>query len=84
MKIKVTKIVCDSCQRDGFLQGCLICHKKYCVLCMADLGNPYGLNVCKLCAIKPKIYKILTGYHAHWKSMIIEGNKKLKRTKKAR
>jgi hypothetical protein len=71
MKIKINKEVevCDFCQREGFLTTCVVCRKKYCIMCNGIGYNPYDQNICKCCIKREDVEKV-----------IVDGRKKYERS----
>jgi hypothetical protein len=62
MKIKINKEVevCDFCQRETYLQICIVCKKEFCILCKGIGYNPYNQKICKECIKKEDVEKIIT------------------------
>lgn len=55
--------VCDSCQRGGFLQTCVVCKGRYCLTCEAIIvGCIHELKVCKKCGDDKAVQAISKKY----------------------
>ncbi len=81
MKVKKLIELCDICQRNGYLIKCLVCGREVCLMCKADLGNPYNAGVCKKCEEHPKVNKILQKSLSNWRNNNTRLDKKLMKLK---
>jgi hypothetical protein len=56
--------VCDVCHREGYLQTCIFCGGRYCLLCRGRIpGCIHTVDVCSTCA-KDKAVLGIAAKHA--------------------
>jgi len=72
--------VCDTCQREGFLQTCLVCGGRYCLTCSGRVaGCIVPADLCRECAKREDVEKIMERYAAKLTPIVKRRNAALKR-----
>ena len=68
MKIKRPAVqveVCDTCQREGYLETCLVCGERYCLTCRGIMcGCMIAADLCRKCAKREDVGKVVERYAA--------------------
>ncbi len=68
MKVKKPAVeveVCDRCQREGYLQTCLVCGERYCLTCQGLVaGCMVETNLCRKCTKREDVRKVTDRYAA--------------------
>ena len=64
-RVHVNKVieVCDFCQRDGYLERCLLCRKQMCLICVGLIaGCMVSLTACKKCSHRADVVALVKQY----------------------
>lgn len=55
--------VCDFCERDGYLERCLVCGKEYCLTCRGIItGCWVQPRVCRECCRREDVSRLVAEY----------------------
>jgi hypothetical protein len=82
-KINKTVEVCDFCEKEGWLQTCVVCRRKYCILHKAVIiGDVFSQQICKGCENREDIKKIIKKYFPFYRKYELKQLEELKQLPK--
>lgn len=82
MKVKINKTVeaCDFCEREGYLQTCVACRKRYCLSCHGIVpGCWVAPNLCGTCDERTDVREVVKRHAEKITPIVAQRDKELGR-----